>query len=272
MNQIKVPKDDIERFITRNGYSPNLENPKSFSERLMIKKWTSRDPLFPMTADKAQVRDWLTYQGLEHLLMPIIGVYYNADDLLALDPPYVAKANNASSRMMFVTENTSRKKIREKVNQWLTTPYGVEKGEWAYSAMKPAIVAEPVMWSKNTSHFNYRVFCFHGRAEWVEALECIITDEKKKVANPTHTVFMRPWEFVNVSVQGRDMIENLEKPEGLEKMYEAAEQIAKHFHDVRVDMFLIDGQPYFSEITHYARSARLGFNPKEFDFEVGKFW
>ena len=55
-------------------------------------------------------------------------------------------------------------------------------------------------------------------------------------------------------------------------MLEIAEKLAALFDYVRVDLFNIDGQNYFSELTHYPFSGTRPFDPPCMDFELGKSW
>jgi len=55
-------------------------------------------------------------------------------------------------------------------------------------------------------------------------------------------------------------------------MIELAEILGKPFDYIRVDLYLIDNNIYFGELTNYPMSGKILFKPKSLDFEVGSKW
>ena len=49
-----------------------------------------------------------------------------------------------------------------------------------------------------------------------------------------------------------------------------AEQLSKEFPHVRVDLYNINGDIYFGELTFYDGSGYMSFNPDSFDEELGR--
>ena len=62
----------------------------------------------------------------------------------------------------------------------------------------------------------------------------------------------------------------VEKPKNFERMIEIARILSKDFPHVRVDLYNIDGQIYFGELTFYSGSGYKIYVPEEFDFIVGE--
>ncbi|GAG80917.1 unnamed protein product, partial [marine sediment metagenome] len=52
-------EDERQRFKKIHGYELNLDNPKSFNEKVVFKKLFDRDPLLVVTSDKYRVREFI---------------------------------------------------------------------------------------------------------------------------------------------------------------------------------------------------------------------
>ena len=50
---------DIKRFYKKFGDYPDIENPKTFNEKILYKKLYDRNPLLQTAADKYRVRDYV---------------------------------------------------------------------------------------------------------------------------------------------------------------------------------------------------------------------
>ena len=65
-------------FKKRTGYKLNLNDPRSFNEKICWKKVYDRNPLLPIIADKYKVRDYLTSvlgtEKAKEILIPLIHV------------------------------------------------------------------------------------------------------------------------------------------------------------------------------------------------------
>ena len=55
-------------------------------------------------------------------------------------------------------------------------------------------------------------------------------------------------------------------------MVSIARQLSKDFPHVRVDLYNIDGNIYFGELTFYDGSGYKGYAPDEFDFILGGYF
>ena len=61
-------------------------------------------------------------------------------------------------------------------------------------------------------------------------------------------------------------------PENISEMIMVAEALADGFPFVRVDLYNIEGQIYFGEMTFYPWSGYVQFTPDAFDEELGKYF
>ena len=55
-------------------------------------------------------------------------------------------------------------------------------------------------------------------------------------------------------------------------MIRISEKLAADFDFVRVDLYLVEGRIFFSELTHYPNAGLSGFTPRDFDRALGDVW
>jgi hypothetical protein len=274
---VQIPNSDIERFKKRCGYTPNIDNPKSHSELLLVKKWTDRNETLRVTADKVQCRGYLINNGLSDILQPAIYIGTEIDDALMNSvQPCVVKANNGSGRNVFILSEYDKVTVAGLRKQW-EKPYGQEKGEWCYSDMELAYIVEPLLWGLDEPHILYRWLCFGGVPCVVEAHEYALRKHSGGRVKPvtlTHTAYMIAndhWVKMDVKYDGRET-KKTPRPDKYSRMKSVATQLSKPFDFVRVDLLEHRGMVRFSELTHYPRSGMYRFDPRSYDYELGKLW
>ena len=81
------------QYRIKTGKKLNLEHPKRYSEKLQWYKLFYRDALMGICVDKYEVRKYVAECGFENNLLPLIGIYDNADevDFVKLPQKFVAK-------------------------------------------------------------------------------------------------------------------------------------------------------------------------------------
>ena len=61
----------------------------------------------------------------------------------------------------------------------------------------------------------------------------------------------------------------IEKPKKLEEMIDISKKLSKDIPFVRVDLYEVNGQVYFGELTFYPSGGFEGFKPEEYDKILG---
>jgi len=248
MNQIEL----INLFTRRTGYAPNLDDPQSYCEKCLWKKFYVRDPRMVQYGDKFRAKELIAGKS-EALPLP--------------DPdpgqwPVMAKLNCASGAFRIVN---NEQEFRQFVRQYGGAPvYGAVKGEWHYGQMKPVIYCERVL----TGFTELKFFCFDGRARCAYKLT-----EKPR----TRTYYSLNGEKLDVQEGYLDRrFDNCGKPipsdVDIGRMRKAAEQLSAGFDHVRVDLIWHQGKIYFTEFTFFNYSGMIEYRPKSFDYELGSHW
>jgi len=234
----------IELFEKRCGYTPNLEYPKTFCEKHLMRK-LGRDLRIPTFADKSTAK--LMIKGLSEAL-PIPK---------REKVPLVMKPNNASGcvKMVYCVEDFGP--AFRAVSDKLHSKYGLDKGEWWYGEMKPVVVLEQVL----PPFYEFKFFCFHGKVHYIWLVE-----------PGTRTWFTRKGQFMDMRDQ-RHPIGSRKLPDvDIERIIRAVETLSKPFDHVRVDMYYSQGTIYFGEFTFAHQSGMTRFSDPNFDRELGGLW
>ena len=105
-------------------------------------------------------------------------------------------------------------------------------------------------------------FCGHVHSLFV------LTDRDK---GAKINFFDRNWNPLNVKSDSYPTSNQLIlKPKNFDRMIEIAEVLSEDFPHVRIDLYNIDGNIIFGEMTFYSGSGYWGFVPDSFDFELGQ--
>lgn len=282
MKQIKYSNEEIQtnliRFKEKTGYECNLQNPKTFCEKITRKKIYDRNPLIALTADKLKVRDFVVNivgkSFKKHLTEILFTIEkYEYDFLPDIKYFYMLKPNNASGRLRLLSkkmkEGSKKRKIYKKIESWFTKPYGKEKLEWAYQDIKPVIFGEILIYENKTLPTVFRFKTFHGKVEYISIYK-YQKEFKKGFVVDSITTYNRNFKMLDVKWKDK-LIGNNKLSPFTEEMIESSEKICKgNFDYCRVDFMVNDSNYYLSELTHYPLSGAALIDPHEFDIEMGE--
>ena len=273
INKIFNYQLEKNRFYKELGYPVNLKNPKSFNEKVFWKKINDRNPLLPYTADKYLVRSYIReLLGEEISKKILIPLFYVTDepDTIPFEKiplPFIVKPNHGSG-LKIIVENRAynKKEIIKTCKRWLKTPYGLDKLEWAYQSVKRKIIIEKYLKGKDgNTPTELKFHMFHGKCKLVY----VIID---RLNNSSRMYYDEKWNYLAVKKKKRPQGTAISKPEAYEMMLKTAEILSKYFDYVRIDFYSLDKKLFFGELTHYPISGKLMFEPRTFDFELGKHW
>ncbi len=268
------------QYKIKMGFWPNLKNPKRFSEKINWYKLYYRNPLMTKCADKYEVYDYVKSKGYENLLIPLLGVWENANDIdfSTLPEKFVLKTTNNSHENIIIRDNSSmtatkEQEVRDKLNNWLTLSHKSPAREWAYDGCKHRIIAEEFIEKDSKGRLvDWRMQCFNGRFEFLRVTVDSYDNVQIGELYP-EGYYNRDFRKYKVSEEdGKPYTFKLEKPENWDKMIEIAEALSADFPQARVDLYNIDGKIYFGEITFYDNAGYIKFDPDEFDYKFGKYF
>ncbi|MDY6367321.1 MAG: ATP-grasp fold amidoligase family protein [Clostridia bacterium] len=269
---LKCVKDEkyLKRlYKIRMGKKLDLDNPKTYNEKLQWLKIYDRKPIYTKMVDKAEAKKIVAEKIGEEYITPTLGVYekWNDIDFDVLPDSFVIKCTHDSGGLVIVKDknNFDKKAAKKLINRHLKLNFYNSAREWAYKDVKPRIIIEKFIDAGDgKSPADYKFFCFDGK---VKAL-FVATD---RPYDTRFDFFDENFNHLPI-INGFKLAEKqIEKPQNFEKMKELAERLSEGFCHVRVDFYNIEGRIKFGEFTFYHHSGIVAFKPEEWDYKFGEW-
>lgn len=253
------------------GYKVDIENPRTFNEKLISRRLFSRHSVWPKVTDKIAVRHWLIEKNFTRKVSLIPAAEYTKLEELALyqvDHPVVVKAAWASGRNIFVNSQEDLNESIPTLKKWLKEPYKVSTLIWA-SGQNPRkfIVEDKLSTSRGDVPVDYKFFIFNGKVKFIQV-------DLGRFVRHTRALFDRngsrlPHTFS--SYESAPVEYSL--PEYVtSKMVNVAEELGHDFSFVRVDLYWFAGKVYFGELTQTPSAGFGKLSSNKFDRELGELW
>lgn len=263
------------QYKIKLGRNLNFKKPDRYTEKLQLYKMYYRNPLLGECVDKYNVRKYIESKGLSDILNTLYGVYDEVADIdfNKLPNKFVVKSTDGGGG-----ENILICKDKEKLD--IESTKRILKGwknkkdinagrEWAYTQIdKSRYIIEQLLINENNPKAgisDYKIFCFNGKPY------CIVYDIDRYIGHKRN-FYDTNWNCLNVSSDCPNFVDDKVKPEGLKEMLLVAEKLSSDFPFVRVDLYYLNHQVYFGELTFYPWSGYVQFDPDEFDFVLGNLF
>lgn len=155
-------------------------------------------------------------------------------------------------------------KAHERLDTWLNRDYSTVKGfQMHYKDIIPKIIAEKYIVDSNNQLKDYRFMCFDG-----EVYYCIVD-----VNHQLRNIYDLEWNLQNWQIGNFENYEGtIEKPENFDKMVGLVKILCEGFPHVRVDLYNVDGEIYFGEMTFTHANGFQLVRPHRKNIELGSHW
>lgn len=260
------------KFFLLKGRKLDLDNPKTFNEKICWVSVFYYNPLYEKCSDKIEVRDYVKSKGLEKILTTLYRVYDDVDQICLDDLPerFVIKTTHSSGGIVVVYDKKEINvdEMKETLKKSLNTNLYEMTGEWQYKNLKPRIMVEELIETNKELLLDYKFFCFNGK------VYCSYVAHGTTSGDETYCVdfFDRDFNWINVKRTDHKNYGPISKPPQYEEMISAAERLSEDFGHVRVDLYNENGRIYFGELTFTTSNGHGFFEPESFDYELGKQW
>lgn len=251
------------------GFSPDLKNPKSFTEKINWLKLHWRNPILTQCADKYEVRKFVEARGAGELLKTLYGVYEKPEDIdyAALPDSFVLKVNHGC-KQNFLCENKNdlnQKETAQLLKFYLKFSNYHRAREWAYKKIPPRIICEEHLTSDGSPMFEYNFYCYNGSPELVEIAHKEMPDKSRtNMFDLNLNLLERKYNALPLEIVPQ-------RTKEYEQMLAYARTLSQGFPFVRVDLFVVKNKIYFGEMTFYPISGIYKFKPISFDDFLGSF-
>lgn len=256
------------------GYVPDLENPRTFNEKLQWLKIHDRKDIYTAMVDKYEAKKYVSHVIGEKYVIPTLGVWAHFDDIdfSKLPMSFVLKCTHDSGSVVLVRDKNHWDKDAAKklLERGLSRNYYWSGREWPYKNVKPRIIAEAYMGDGVIADLrDFKLQCFDGCVDNI--LVCTDRFSSKGVR---YFYFDRDWNFLPYTKEKYDDIDlnvlNRFKPQNLALMISLAEVLSAGFPELRVDFYEINGKVYFGELTFYSDGGFDNTITREADVAMGE--
>lgn len=260
-----------KKFYAMLGYSLDLTNPQTFNEKLQWLKLYDRKPDYTMMVDKYKVREYIKEKLGEEYLIPLLGVWDNAEDINfdKLPNRFVLKCNHNSGLGMYICKDKSKltekqiKVIRKNLTKGLQQDYYLTGREWPYKDVPRKIIAEKYMEDETGQLRDYKFYCFNGEPK------IIMINSDREIEKTKADYFDMDFNWIDLKWGYEHALVKPSKPINFEKMKEIAGVLSKNIPELRVDFYEVNNKIYFGELTFFDGSGFDKIEPKEWDKKIG---
>lgn len=255
---------------------PNIKNHPRFTECMLWYKLYYRNEEMLECTDKYKVRAYIKKRlgdGAERYLNKLYQVCNDAHeiDFNSLPSQFVIKTTDGGNgNNVFLCKDKNNLNINEViglVNSWRNKHYERASKEWAYKGAESKIIVEQYLSmpeNKDGSLDDFKFLCFNGvfKYLWID---------KNRFSGHRRGFWNEKLEFLNGVRSDHPTFENPPKlPDNIKEMINIAEELSQGFLFARVDLYNVQGEIYFGEITFYPWGGYVKYTPDRFDYDLGK--
>lgn len=246
----------------------DLQNPKTFNEKLQWLKLYDRRPIYTQMVDKYEVRRYVAATVGERYLIPLLGVWDKFEDIdfSRLPDEFVLKCTHDSGGLVICKDRNSLdiEAARKKIKRCLNRNYFYHGREWPYKNVKPRIIGEKYLVDESGSELkDYKIFNFEGKAKMIQV-------DYNRFSEHKRNLYTAEWQYIDAAIQYPTHPEIvIDKPRTLATMLELASKLSEGYPHVRTDFYSIKDKVFFGEITFYPESGFGQFTPEAFGRGMG---
>ena len=224
----------------------NWKKPELYDEKIHWIIAKRLGPKHAIYADKFLVRGYVEESGFKELLVPLLGKWDCVEDINfdELVYPCIFKTNNGSGPLCYCKMYKNTKKERDRVISMMKV--ALKKKiyrigcEYHYKYIKPAIICEKLLGETDEVLTDYKLVCSRGE------VGAVLVCQNRNKGRDYYTL---DWKHTNYTREEKQSGFIIPRPQGLDIMIRAAEELSKSFELARIDFYDIDGEVYFGEIT-----------------------
>lgn len=253
------------------GREIDLNNPKTFNEKLQWLKLNDRNSEYASIVDKYEIKKLILEQIGEKYVVPTYGVWDSFEEINfnLLPNRFVLKTTHDSGGVVICKNKKSfdLKKAKRILNHSLKNNYYNHTREWPYKNVKPRIIAEMFLGTDNEEIDDYKVHCFNG-----EPRITLVCSGRYSDTGLTEDFYDNDWNHLNLKRPGvSNSVKSHSKPANFDEMLSISRILSKNYTFIRVDFYIVHNRLYLGELTFYPAGGFDGYEPEEYDMILGKW-
>lgn len=266
------------RYRCQMGYWVNWKHPKTFTEKLQWLKVYNHRPEYTMMVDKYAVKQYVADRiGWQHII-PTLGVWDKAEDINwdTLPKQFVLKTTHGGGSggvVLCKDKMTFDKNVAiVKLNKSMSSDIYSALREWPYKNVKRQVIAEKFMIPNDKLNdptydlTDYKFFCFNGVPKFCQ----VIRDRHTCESIDFYDMAWNHQGFVGLNPVARNGLTPVARPEHFDEMKGICKTLSANVPFLRVDLYEINGDVYFGELTFYPASGFGHFTPPEWNKRLGE--
>lgn len=251
------------------GYKLDLDNPKTFNEKLNWLKLNDRNPIYTALVDKCEVKKYVAEKIGYDYVIPTLGVWNSFDeiDFDSLPESFVLKCTHDSGSTLIVKDKKDFDKgnAGKVLSKALKHNFFWNAREWPYKNVHPRIIAEPYLADLQGCLNDYKFFCNNGKVKFL----FIATERFSEAEETKFDFFDREFNHLEFTNGHPMALTTPAKPKEFEQMVELCERLSSGIPFVRVDLYDLNGKILFGEYTFSHWGGFVAFTPPEWDRKLG---
>ena len=247
-------------------------DPIYFNEKLQWLKLYDRKPIYTTMADKYEAKKYVANIIGEEYIIPTLGVWDRFEDIDfdSLPNQFVLKCTHDSGGLVICKDKSSfnKEKAKLKINSCLKKNFYWVGREWPYKNIKPRIIAEQYIENKQLGYLiDYKFHCFNGEPKYLYISSANFENgNKNDVLTHLNMDFsISPFQRIDHDRYPKEIV----KPLCFNRMVDIVKKLSKEIPFVRIDLYCVNNQIYFSEFTFYPGSGFFEYYPKEYNKIIG---
>lgn len=251
------------------GYPVDLDNPKTYNEKLAWIKLYDHNPIYHTMVDKYAVKKLVADKIGEQYVAKPLAIYdsYKDIDFKQLPAaPFVIKSVHYGTPIVIRTAaDLDEKLIKEQLAQQAKTDGYKINREWGYKDVRPRVMIEEYLsdGSENKILQDYKFWCFNGE------VKCMYVTIKDKLVY--ENFYDKDFKNLDIDHGFPRHQPEFTKPDTFEEMWNLATKLSDGIPFVRVDFYSCSGKVYFGEFTFYDWGGLHAFRTYDMDLEIGSW-
>ena len=251
------------------GYKVDLDNPRTFNEKMAWIKLYDHNPLYHTLVDKYAVKEVVASKiGWEHVAKPlkVFDSYKEFDFSQLPAPPFVIKSVHYGTPIVIRKKSDIDKvRIMRILKKQSSTSGYKTNMEWGYKDVKPRVLVEEYLSDGSEDNIlnDYKFWCFNGK------VRCMyFTCKYKEIYE---NFYDRDFNVIDIDHGFPRHKPEFERPVLFNEMINIAEKLSEGIPFVRVDLYSCGDKIYFGEYTFFDWGGMHAFRTYEMDLEIGSW-
>lgn len=246
----------------------DLNNPKTYNEKLQWLKLYDRKPEYTTMVDKYAMKDWVASRIGPGYTIANYGVWDNPEeiDFDSLPDRFVLKGTHDSGSFIICKDKSQfdRASAIARLSKSMLSDQYIYNREWPYKNVPHRVLAEEFIVDESGYELkDYKFFCFDGKPYMM-----FIASGRTKGAT-TFDYYDMGFNHLDITQSHPNAAHGYDKPEAFEQMKELAAKLSAGIPQLRVDFYYVNGKVLVGELTFFHYGGFVPFHPDKWDAILG---